>query len=1165
VTRRPGITAEEALANAEWVARLARALSRDSADAGDLAQEAWEAALEADPSQRRGSLRAWLTGVARNLARMRARKGLRRQQHESEAAAELAGSPPSPEDLVERLEAQQRVAQLMLELDQPIREVLYLRFYEGLSSSEIGRRLGLPAGTVRWRSKQGLDDLRARLDRSYGDRRRWTFLLLPAATNGSGTTLWGAFAVKKATTALGLLLLLLLGAGGIVAIVRHAGTSGSGDQTAGHSSAPTASGGALWRTGGTERPLPGWLAQPGLEARRIAGRVTTLEGVPIKGASVELASLATAGGLVEGPRLITNAAGEFNFGLQLAMTYSVSASAAGLTGSTQTIDLRSPIARPRPDEMELRLGPCDAAMVGSVRDASGGPVAAARVAWVPGGQFDTIITGAAVETDLAGNFELCVERGREIDAQVSAEGYGAIVVRTTVRGRESFDFSLVPEATVVGRVIREDTGKPVANAHVRLSPGQWGFERTASRASFSGSDGRFRISGVAPGSHVLAAVGDRLATARETPIVVEAGQTTEEMELVLETRSTVRGRVIDGGKPVAGAVVAARTGDAGRQSADAVSQEDGSFVLDRVPRGQVRFAARPYQVMRPDTFEITRPQHDDVIIEVDPLGVIAGRVLRRGRPVDAALIVLRGPNAAEIGPVRTGVDGRFEARGLSAGEWKVIGSSERDGAFSPAQEVDLERGQRAEVTIDLTYGAAISGVVVDQDGAPVPAVSVEFRHSGRDDLGFATTAKDGSFRAATMMGGARYLTTIRRRWNATERLRPASGGEFPPITLADGTSEVTGVVLAVRLDRLSIAGRVADESGAPVPDARVAAEMMSPGVATRFGRWFHQASTVTDVDGRFSIGELSAGPYALQARSSVGAESTIDEVAAGSQNVAIVLPSPGSIEGTLVGFREVPRVFASRRDAHSSGTVTHGVVSGTTFTMKTVTPGTYLLDARTGTEAASARVEVTAGRTSSVTLSTTGSSGIVTGRVRDFRSGAPVEGMTCVPWPRVGIDRTTGWVGDGVRTDPDGRFELTSVPAGDIAIFCHGRGSYADAAYTNGQRLISMAPGQRLEIDVPVVKMSEGGVLAGIGAELDHGVFVPRLHRVQPAGPAASAGLQDADIVIAVDATPVTELSPLGVWVLITNRPPGTTVKVTVRRGPNTLTRNLVLGPPDPD
>lgn len=1006
-----GTTAEELLAHSGWLRRLALRLVGDADVADDLVQETLSTAVRRSPETRE-SLRPWLGKVLRDAFRMRARSETRRSARE-QAASLVSDDVPTPEILVARAEAQRLLVDLVLRLAEPYRDAVLLHFCEGVSLADIARAQGIPAGTVRRRVRVAIGQLRTWLDEA-GDRKRWavTLLALPKGI---------LVAQKTSKIAIGLVLLLLLLGGGIVGIVRHAGTGSRGDETGRRPAGTASSGSALWRIAGAERPLPDWLAQRGVKPRRVAGRVVSLEGAPIEGASVELASIATAAGLVEGPRAVTNAAGAFDFGPQAAMTYTVSASAPRWTGAVQRVDLRDPTAWPRPDQIELRLGPCDAAMVGSVRDASGGPIVAARVAWVPAGQVDAISTGAAVETDAAGNFELCVERGREIEAEVSAEGYGAVVVQTTVRGRERFDFSLVPEATVVGRVIREDTGAPVANAHVRLAPAQRGFERTATRAAFSDSDGRFRISGVAPGPHVLAAVADRLATARETPIVVEAGQTSEEIVLLLETRSIVRGRVIDGGKPVAGAVVAARTTDAGRQSADAVSQEDGSFVLDRVPRGQVRFVAHPYQVVRPETFEIVRPEHDDVTIEVDPLGVIAGRVLRRGRPVDGARIELRGPSSAELGPVRTDQGGRFEARGLGPGDWRVIGSSEREGAFSPAQEVHLERGQRAEVTIDLSYGAAISGVVVDQDGAPVPAVSVEFRHSGRADWGVATTAADGSFRAASMIGGGQYLTTIRPRVNATDSLRPASGGEFPPITLADSTSEVTGVVLAVRLDRLSIAGRVVDERGAPVPDARVAAAMTNPGVAPRFGRWLPQASAVTDVDGRFSIGGLSAGAYALQARSSTGAESVIDGIAAGSENVAILLSSPGSIEGTLVGFREVPRVFAVRQDART-GTVTNGAVSGTAFTMRTVTPGSYLLDARTGTQAASARVEVTAGTTSRVTLSTTGSSGIVTGRVRDFHSGAPVEGMTCVPWPRVGIDRTSGWVGDGVRTGPDGRF-----------------------------------------------------------------------------------------------------------------------------------------------
>jgi RNA polymerase sigma-70 factor (ECF subfamily) len=1143
-------TAEELLAHSAWLRRLALRLVHDADVADDLVQETWIAAVRRVPDASQ-SLRPWLAKVLRDAFRMRARSEGRRSARE-QAASIVSDDVPTPEFLVARAEAQRRLVDLVLRLEEPYRGAVLLHFCEGVSLADIARAQGVPAGTVRWRMKVAIDQLRAQLDQA-GDRRQWalTLLALPKGV---------LVAQKTSKIAIGLVLLLLLAVGGIFTMVRHAGTEETGDHTGGSSPALSASGGGSGSAGATEQ-LPAWLGQRDLGAIRIAGRVTTLDGAPVTGASVELASLATAGGLLEPSRRITNAAGEFDFGPQLAMHYTVHASAPGMTGAALGLDLRDPVSDPRPDRIELKLGPCERAMVGTVRDASGGPIAGARIAWLRGGgPRDDMIAGMGVATSSAGEFELCVEGGRAaVVTEVSADGYGAIVMQTQIYGRDRFDFSLVPEATVVGRVIREDSGRPVAQAYVSLSPGQWGAERTARREVFSGSDGRFHITGVAPGRHVVQAIGDGLATARETPIVVEAGQTSDEIELVLETRSTVRGVVMGGGKPVPGALIRARTNDPGRESADAVSQEDGSFVLDRVPRGQVRFIARPYEVLRPESFQVERPEHDGVAIEVDALGAIIGRMVRNGRPVDQAELELHGPNSRELEQIRTGPDGRFEARGLRPGTWIVYGSSEADGAFGRAPDVELQRGQTAEVTIDLEYAAAIAGVVVDQDGAPVPGVTVVFTHSGMDDVGVATTATDGSFRAATMIGGGDYRVTVRARAGSSGVLRPAQGGEFPPVTLANGTSEVTDLVLAVRLDRLSIAGRVVDESGAPVPDARVAADMVQSGVEPRFGRWRLHSSSTTDTDGQFSIGDLSAGTYAVQARSNSGAEAIARGVVAGREDVAIVLPSPGAVEGSLEGFKEPPRVFATRQDGNASGATARGTVTGTTFLMQPLTPGTYIVSARTGTQAASARVEVTTGATAHVTLTSTGS-GSVAGRVRDFHSGAPAEGMTCVSWPRMGTDRTSAWAGNGVRTDRDGAFELTSAPAGDIAVVCHGSGS----THSDGLRLVTVPPSQRLEVDVPVVRIRQdvSVILAGIGADFDEQSFIARLHRVRPGGPAATAGLQDGDVVIAVDGAAVTELSPRGVWFLVANREPGTTVKLTVRRAGKNVAASLLLGPP---
>src|SRR5205823_1008819 len=56
-------------------------------------------------------------------------------------------------------------------LAEPYRTAVLLRYYEELSAAEIARRTEVPAGTVRWRLKEGLDRLRRQLDERSGGRR----------------------------------------------------------------------------------------------------------------------------------------------------------------------------------------------------------------------------------------------------------------------------------------------------------------------------------------------------------------------------------------------------------------------------------------------------------------------------------------------------------------------------------------------------------------------------------------------------------------------------------------------------------------------------------------------------------------------------------------------------------------------------------------------------------------------------------------------------------------------------------------------------------------------------------------------------------------------------------------------------------------------------------
>ncbi|HVS08988.1 MAG TPA: sigma-70 family RNA polymerase sigma factor, partial [Planctomycetota bacterium] len=192
------VSLEELLAQAGWLRALASSLVRDSASAEDLVQDTWLVALTRRPRSGR-PLRPWLARVVRNLASNRRRAEGRRTEHELDAR--LPSAPQPAEEIVGELEAQRALVEALLQLEEPLRSTLVLRYYRGLDASQIARRQGVPAGTVRWRLKRGIDELRARLDARFGgSRSSWCLLLEPLAlaklaeAGSSGAIAGGALA-----------------------------------------------------------------------------------------------------------------------------------------------------------------------------------------------------------------------------------------------------------------------------------------------------------------------------------------------------------------------------------------------------------------------------------------------------------------------------------------------------------------------------------------------------------------------------------------------------------------------------------------------------------------------------------------------------------------------------------------------------------------------------------------------------------------------------------------------------------------------------------------------------------------------------------------------------------------------------------------------------------
>jgi RNA polymerase sigma-70 factor (ECF subfamily) len=87
-------------------------------------------------------------------------------------ARRLLASGTSPSRCLIRDELRQRVQEALARLDPRDREVLVLRYLEGLATDEIAAVLGIRAGAVKMRHLRALERLRGLLDIELEDSER---------------------------------------------------------------------------------------------------------------------------------------------------------------------------------------------------------------------------------------------------------------------------------------------------------------------------------------------------------------------------------------------------------------------------------------------------------------------------------------------------------------------------------------------------------------------------------------------------------------------------------------------------------------------------------------------------------------------------------------------------------------------------------------------------------------------------------------------------------------------------------------------------------------------------------------------------------------------------------------------------------------------------------
>ncbi len=581
-------------------------------------------------------------------------------------------------------------------------------------------------------------------------------------------------------------------------------------------------------------------------------------------------------------------------------------------------------------------------------------------------------SGGRLFEDPQGRFRLEPLEPGKTRLHVSAPGFVPartegleIVESETLRG---VIVTLQPGGIVRGRVL-DPFGAPVAGAMVFWAPDATaevdgapaeepresartpsagdlppGLRQFAAALGFLGdasdatdADGRFELTGVAPGRVLAYASHRSFATRASAAVSVEAGRPTEGVLIELSQGGSLTGTVSDRhGRPVAGVIVLAiapNTMEEGKNGADGVayqdlSQADGRYRIERMAGGSYFLttarggaALDPMSLLGTLNFElVTVPEGEEVeydILDASLGGArVSGRVTDRGEPIAGGRIMALGLESESLLGVdfklaRIRTDGGYEFESLAPGEYQleVTADLPRPGESGrPAQaRLGVDIPDLPEVRLDLALPeGGIMGIVLDAaTGDPIRSAWVVLRALGQPVPGGmlgalmaqggreqSMTDEDGRFDFARLEAGRWRLEVRSPRWGDQEGLYAPA--EPLALELREGQRIDD---LEVRLEpALLVTGTVRDEEGAPVAGASVRASRSDLEAAAPL-------MTVCDAEGSFRLKGLSPGAWTFSASAEGFARSTRPDVAVqreGAEPVELVLTR---------GIEAVLRVF----------------------------------------------------------------------------------------------------------------------------------------------------------------------------------------------------------------------------------------------------------------
>lgn len=252
-----------------------------------------------------------------------------------------------------------------------------------------------------------------------------------------------------------------------------------------------------------------------------------------------------------------------------------------------------------------------------------------------------------------------------------------------------------------------------------------------------------------------------------TPVRVGSGEAS--VELQLQKGTVIAGKVIDEyGRAAPGvSVLVTLTGDS------VLADHEGKFVASVPSPGLYELHAH-HSDWGGGNLKVTAPK-TGVELHLEPKAGAQVTVTAAGRRVEGASVVMFIEKEGSFRSDRpSGADGVVMMRGLPAGTYWLVASHD-DYLPSERRQVTIEDGVLSKINAELKAGEAVTGVVVDEVGAPVVGVAVSVAPRGAEP---SVTDASGKFEVRPLRPKASYLVRITQRGlEQTERVTAIAGGE----------------------------------------------------------------------------------------------------------------------------------------------------------------------------------------------------------------------------------------------------------------------------------------------------------------------------------------------------------------------------------------------------